>query len=44
MRKKWKKIIIVVCTSILLLLTLPAIANYTSEKDVEKLEQIINTQ
>lgn len=42
MQKKWKKIVIVVSASILLLLTLPKIANYTSEKDVQRLERILN--
>lgn len=42
MQKKWKKIIFVGCALILLLLSLPQIANYTSEKDVQRLERILN--
>ncbi len=42
MQKKLKKIIVVVSVSILLFLTLPKIANYTAEKDVQRLEQILN--
>lgn len=44
MSKKMKKIIAVICTSILLLLTLPTIVDYTNQKDLEKLEQLINNQ
>lgn len=43
MSKNWKKIIIIVCVAFLLFLTLPAIVNYSNEKDMQKLEKILNT-
>lgn len=43
MQKKIKKIIIIICASILLLLTLPTIVDYANQKDMEKLEQILST-
>lgn len=43
MQKKWKKIIIIIFASALLILTMPAIVDYTNQKDIEKLEQILST-
>ena len=42
MQKKLKKIIIVAGLCFLLFLTLPTIANYSSEKDMQRLERILN--
>lgn len=42
MQKKWKKIIFIGCVFILLLLSLPRIAEQSSEKDVQTLEELIN--